>query len=253
MSRLRWFFVMVLTLLGPELISESCQAGFVVTSFAGSSNSANTVAMDAALGISGYTIEDFEDTVLISGLTISFEGLIPENKSYTSLPKTFDSAGDSQTANNFWDGTKVLTNAGNGLNGPFLPSAATNTTFALATGAPVVGIGLANFQSALSSPTNPFPVTDHTLFVNGQNLGTVESLAGVNWNGGVARSRGQSPRSLCKKPQVFLAFREGVNCKAGFDGGPNRYQAPGAVPGRMLANRVPKSVPCTRWGANAGC
>ena len=101
--------------MGPELISESCQAGFVVTSFAGSSYSANTVAMDAALGISGYTVEDFEDTVLISGLTISFEGLIPENKSYTSLPKTFDSAGDSQTANNFWDGTKVLTNAGNGL------------------------------------------------------------------------------------------------------------------------------------------
>jgi len=185
MSRLGWFFVVVVTLLGPGLISESCQAGFVVTSFAGSSYSANTVAMDAALGISGYTVEDFEDTALISGLTISFEGLIPENKSYTSLPKTFDSAGDSQTANNFWDGTKVLTNAGNGLNGPFLPSAATNTTFALASGAPVIGIGLANFQSALSSLTNPFPVTDHTLFVNGQNLGTVESLAGVNWSGGV--------------------------------------------------------------------
>jgi hypothetical protein len=49
----------------------------------------------------------------------------------------------------------------------------------------VVGIGLANFQSSLSSLTNPFPVTDHTLFVNGQNLGTVESLAGVNWSAGV--------------------------------------------------------------------
>jgi len=81
MSRLRCFFVAVVTLLGPGLISESCQAGFVVTSFAGSSYSANTVAMDAALGISGYTVEDFEDTALISGLTISFEGLIPENKS----------------------------------------------------------------------------------------------------------------------------------------------------------------------------
>lgn len=50
----------------------------------------------------------------------------------------------------------------------------------------MVGIGLANFQSALSSLTNPFPVTDHTLFVNGENLGTVESLAGANWSGGVA-------------------------------------------------------------------
>jgi len=50
---------------------------------------------------------------------------------------------------------------------------------------PVAGIGLANFQSTLSSQTDPFLVTDHTLFVNGQNLGTVESLAGVNWSGGV--------------------------------------------------------------------
>ena len=49
----------------------------------------------------------------------------------------------------------------------------------------VVGIGLANLQSSLSSPTNPFPITDHTLFVNGRNLGTVESLAGVNWSGGL--------------------------------------------------------------------
>ena len=50
---------------------------------------------------------------------------------------------------------------------------------------PVAGIGLANFQSTLSSQTDPFLVTDHTLFVNGQNLGAVESLAGFNWNGGV--------------------------------------------------------------------
>lgn len=42
MSKLRWLFVFVVTLLAPGLISESCQAGFVVTSFAGSSFSANT-------------------------------------------------------------------------------------------------------------------------------------------------------------------------------------------------------------------
>lgn len=186
MARLRWLFVLVITVSGLGFYTTSSQAAYIVTAFAGSVYSPNTAAMDAALGISGYTIEDFEDTVLISGLTISFNGLIPQDKSYTILPKTFDSASDSQTANNYWDGTKVLTNAGNGLNGPFLPTASTNTTFTLATGAPVVGIGLANFQSALSSPTNPFPVTDHTLFVNGQSLGTVEALAGGNWSGGVA-------------------------------------------------------------------
>jgi len=63
----------------------------------------------------------------------------------------------------------------------------------------VLGIGLANFQSALSSPTNPFPITDHTLFVNGRNLGTVESLSGVNWSGGL----GQVPRRLLLKLRCF--------------------------------------------------
>ena len=34
---------------------------------------------------------------------------------------------------------------------------------------------------------------------------------------------------------------------------PNRCQAPGGEPGRMLANRCPKSVPGTRWGARVDC
>ena len=33
--------------------------------------------------------------------------------------------------------------------------------------------------------------------------------------------------------------------------GPNRCQAPGATPGRMLANREPKSVPGTRCEARS--
>jgi hypothetical protein len=182
MTRLFW---MVVAVAGVGLIPATCQAGFIVTAFSGSTYSANTAAMDAALGISGYTVEDFEDTALISGLTVSFDGNIAADTSFTTLPKTFDSAGEPQTANNFWDGTRVLTNAGNGQNGPFLPPAATNTTFTLASAAPVVGVGLANFQSAAGSATNPFPVTDHTLFVNGQALGTVEALAGANWTGGI--------------------------------------------------------------------
>jgi hypothetical protein len=182
---MRSSFPIAVALAAVVLIPTTCPAGFVVTAFAGTTYSANTAAMDAALGISGYTIEDFEDTTLIPGLTISFDGNIAAPTSFTILPKTFDTAGEPQTANNHWDGTRALTNAGNGQNGPFLPPAATNTTFTLASAAPVVGVGLANFQSALASGTNPFPVTDHTLFVNGQSLGTVEALAGANWTGGI--------------------------------------------------------------------
>ena len=47
----------------------------------------------------------------------------------------------------------------------------------------------------------------------------------------------------------------GTRCEARLDasktGSPNRCQAPGAAPGRMLANRGPKSVPATRCEARS--
>jgi hypothetical protein len=69
----------------------------------------------------------------------------------------------------------------------------------------VVWIRLANFQSALSSPTNRFPITDHTLFVNGRNLGTVESLAGVNWSGGLVQVPRRWPLKLRCRTRTRLS------------------------------------------------
>jgi hypothetical protein len=47
----------------------------------------------------------------------------------------------------------------------------------------------------------------------------------------------------------------GTRCSARSDASkqaaPNRCQAPGGEPGRMLANRLPKSVPGTRYGARS--
>ena len=45
-------------------------AAFTIDVVANSVYSGDTVAMDTALGITGLTIEDFEDTVLATGLSI---------------------------------------------------------------------------------------------------------------------------------------------------------------------------------------
>lgn len=186
----RLAFSTILTVLA---MAPPSQAGFVVTTFSGSAYNPNVTAMDATLGITGYTIEGFENTTLIPGLSITFSftgipGNIPP-VTLTSLPNLFDPThfppvdGDSGFSNNTWDGTYALTNGGDG-NNTMSYNFASVTTFSFAPGTTSMGVGLANFQSAASSPTNPFPITDHELFVNGMPLGTIESLAGANWTAG---------------------------------------------------------------------
>jgi hypothetical protein len=61
-------------------------------------------------------------------------------------------------------------------------STAQTITFTYAPGAKSFGIGLANFQSG-NSPS--YPITNHELFVNGVDLGVLETLAGNNWSPGI--------------------------------------------------------------------
>jgi hypothetical protein len=58
------------------------------------------------------------------------------------------------------------------------------TTFNITPGASSFGIGLANFQS--TSPASPaFPITQHELYINGTDMGVLETLAGANWTPGI--------------------------------------------------------------------
>jgi hypothetical protein len=61
---------------------------------------------------------------------------------------------------------------------------AQTTTFNITPGASSFGIGLANFQST-SPPSPEFPVTQHELFINGNDMGVLETLAGANWTPGI--------------------------------------------------------------------
>jgi hypothetical protein len=75
---------------------------------------------DAVLGVTGYVVEDFEDTSLAAGLEVQV--LPPSLSGYgptSTLPFTFNPAVDDQVSNAFvgsaWDGSKSL------VNRPFLP------------------------------------------------------------------------------------------------------------------------------------
>jgi len=75
---------------------------------------------DAVLGVTGYVVEDFEDTSLATGLKVQV--LPPSLSGYgptSTLPFTFNPVVDDQVSTAFvgsaWDGSKSL------VNRPFLP------------------------------------------------------------------------------------------------------------------------------------
>jgi hypothetical protein len=160
----------------------------ILTFFPSSDYNSNTAAMDATFSTTGRPTDDFETTALLPGLSIVLSGGVPTT-TYTSLPALFN--GDSfsvYTQNQFWDGKDTATNAiGNVPNSTTSPTNIANlTTFKYAPGTLSFGIGLSNFQST-NSPGG-FAITQHELFVNGVDLGVIETLAGANWTPGIVRN-----------------------------------------------------------------
>ena len=148
-------------------IGLSLAYGFTINTFAGSSYNTNTTTMNATLGITGYDIEDFENTTLLSNLNIQYN----TNTPITSLPNIYNPVGTG-FSNNTWDGTYALTN---GLNNTWTSPFALNMTFTVVGGTKSFGIGLANFQS---------DVTAHRLYINGTDMGNLENLS--NWTTGIS-------------------------------------------------------------------
>jgi hypothetical protein len=82
---------------------------YVISGFGPSSYDPDTAAMDATLGVLGFTIEDFEDAGLVPGLSVEFThtGLGP----MTSLPGLLDSDPvffRRDFPNHAWDGSHIL-------------------------------------------------------------------------------------------------------------------------------------------------
>jgi 6-phosphogluconolactonase (cycloisomerase 2 family) len=165
-------------------------AGIKLNFFPNTVYNANTAAMDTALGTTGYTIDSFETTALIPGLTIQLSGGVPTT-TWTSLPNLFNgnTACPGQTSGQAWDGTDTASNQilNQITSCSSSPGVANLTTFNYAPGATSFGIGLSNFQS-VNPPSPSFPVTNHELFVNGVDMGVLETLAGAAWSPGLTRN-----------------------------------------------------------------
>jgi PEP-CTERM motif len=127
-------------------------------------------ASDAALGLaSGAQIEDFEDTALMSGLSITSSAA--NNGSYgptNTLPRTFDPrpvalGGDDNFGNAFyshpcgtgactsvWDGSHALINTGTNGSSNYFSTVWADMQFDIAGGAKQVGFSLQQNEFAIS-------------------------------------------------------------------------------------------------------
>jgi hypothetical protein len=171
----------------------AARAAITLNFFPATTYSANTTAMNASLGVSTFALDDFSKTALLPGLSISLAGYIPAT-TLTALAAVYNQNTLPSACYNFdgvanlgiasWTGaTAVVNTASNAVGDCFSASGTSQTiTFNYPAGTRSLGIGLANFQSLDSSP---FPVTNHELFVNGIDLGVLETLAGNNWSSGI--------------------------------------------------------------------
>lgn len=160
----------------------SASAEIVVNAFGPDAYDPDTAAMDAALGVAGFLLEDFEDTTLIEGLTYTLD--LPFVGTFDELPGLHDGRSIDGSTDNQWDGIHVL--LGNANNS--FPDEGTRVhavRFDYPAGARSLGVGLASFQSL---GTTDFPITDHNVYVNGQFVGVLETLAAGVMEGGRARN-----------------------------------------------------------------
>jgi hypothetical protein len=193
MSRLVWGLAVIVA----GFLSVSANAGikykFIVATAEDLNYTETESELNAALGIKDYAIYDFSSATFPAGVTMVLSGGGVPTTTWNALPALYDQNTLPSECYNFegianlgvaswwgpYAGTNLVTNQ---ISDCFAAVGAALTTFNIAPGASSVGIGLANFQS-LDSPA--YPVTNHELFINGVDVGTIETLAGANWIPGI--------------------------------------------------------------------
>ncbi|MCB1150819.1 hypothetical protein KDK88_04690 [bacterium] len=135
---------------------------------------------DEAAAIAGRVIEDFEDTTLEPGFSITLSQWRDASNNLTadpavtfsgSLPSVWSPASTIGFPDNAWDGTHAFVNgAGYAWGFPYAATMEITLDMPLAD----VGVGLSNFQHDASDA-----FTFHTLLVNGVDMGKLENMP--NW------------------------------------------------------------------------
>ena len=183
------FALSVLAAVLAVVVSAGPANAITLTFFPASAYNSNTSIMDATLGLAGFTIDDFETLPFIPGLTLTISGDGVPLTTYPSLPVLLDTVTQcgSSLGSGQWDGSHTASNLlGNTLTSCSTPSGlAKFATFDYSPGTMSFGLGLGNFQSLTGSD---IPITNHELFVNGVDMGVLETLAGANWTPGTVRN-----------------------------------------------------------------
>ncbi|MGK7932283.1 MAG: hypothetical protein AB4041_12730 [Microcystaceae cyanobacterium] len=116
------------------ITSNNVAKAFTVSSFL------PTGFTDEIAGITGFEIEDFEDTDLISGLSVEWTS--PDFGPVTTLPRVSTASDFSFTVDDAWDGVGFLTNTRQVTTGGLSDITILN----FADSPTSVGIGISNFQ-----------------------------------------------------------------------------------------------------------
>jgi hypothetical protein len=182
------------------LLSAPAYAGmkykFTVPTAADLNYTETEAELDVAVGIKDYAIYDFSSLTFPTGVSMVLSGGGEPTTTWNALPALYDQNALPSGCYNFdgianlgiaswwgpYAGTDFVTNQMTSCQSPI--GVAQLTTFNITPGASSFGIGLANFQS--TSPASPdFPITQHELFINGNDMGVLETLAGANWSPGI--------------------------------------------------------------------
>ncbi len=156
----RAFWISLFCLLSPVVGANPVVSGDF--SLTGIGLTAPNFPDDAALGVAGSLIEDFEDTALLPGLSVDFDGALGPEVPVSTLPQICDAACfaffplvDGQYTGEF-DGDSVIVNApGNdAINGFPLPNDTRDMTLAFDTPQEKVGFSLAFAQTTLIFAVN---------------------------------------------------------------------------------------------------
>lgn len=152
----------------------------MLRTFAPTVYDSDTAAMDAALGIEGYEIEDFEDLDLMPGLMVEYgnEGPI------STLPGLFDPTNPTPVIPDptavTWDGQHAMTNVSGNT---WVGDAFDQMTFHLSEPVVSFGVGLTGFDLFQAR---------HDLSVNGESLGRISDFPNFEASG----TRGHNIRNL---------------------------------------------------------
>ncbi|HEY9172666.1 MAG TPA: LamG domain-containing protein, partial [Verrucomicrobiae bacterium] len=130
---------------------------------------------DAALGLAGYTIEDFEDAALVPNLLVGCESPAGNLTPTSTLPNVFNPTNDAYGTAfraGVWDGSRCLVNTRDNQSHSYAESQHWGTMI-LEFPTPVRSVGFSVQQLD----------QDVRLFINGTELGGLAALSGLPVNG----------------------------------------------------------------------